>query len=221
MSSLHTKKSKNLARKQRDIRLRAIVITLSLVLLTGFGLYLLPGKTGIETPLRMAESSPTPFKPDARFDKQFRDAALLLHRKKYVEALEAWEGLVEKAPQMPETWVNLGYTLLGLNRHQVAEKVFQKAISLRSSQANAYFGLALALEGQDKYSDAAFNMQAFVERSAKTDPYVKVAREKIRTLMNWAAERQSCEPEPPTGLNLVDNGMQGLSQGMTDDKGTE
>ncbi len=219
MSRTASGKHSNAALRQRDIRLRAIVITLALVLLTGFGLYLLPGKTGTETPLQMAD--PAPFRPDARFDKQFRDAALLLHRKEYGAALEAWEGLVEKAPQMPETWVNLGYTLLGLNRHQVAEQVFQKAISLRSSQANAYYGLALALEGQDKYSDAAFNMQAFVERSAKTDPYVKVAREKIRTLMNWAAERQSCEPEAPTGLNLVDNTLQGISPARTDDKGEE
>jgi Flp pilus assembly protein TadD len=112
-------------------------------------------------------------------DRRFKEAAVMLHAKQFDHAVTALHRVLELKPQMPEAHVNMGYALLGLNRHAAARDFFAGAIELRPAQANAYYGLALALDALDDRAGALGAMRAYVHLAKPDDAFVRKARAAI------------------------------------------
>jgi len=106
---------------------------------------------------------------DKQIAQRFEQAAYMLHAGRYDHALTALHEVLRLAPALPEAHVNMGYTLLGLERPEAARDFFDSAIKLRPSQANAYYGLALALDRLDRPRAAADAMQDFLRHAATDD----------------------------------------------------
>jgi Tfp pilus assembly protein PilF len=86
---------------------------------------------------------------ERRVDERFQQAIGLLHAKQYDYAITALDSVLDMAPGMPEAYVNMGYAFIGLEEFGPARGAFEKAIDLKVDQVNAYYGLAIAFEGQE------------------------------------------------------------------------
>ena len=100
----------------------------------------------------------------------------MLHARQYEHAVTALHRLLEIAPEVPEVHVNMGFALHGLSRYAAARDFFQGAIELRPQQTNAYYGLAIALEGLGDRPGALGAMRTFVHLAARDDPWLPKAR---------------------------------------------
>ena len=119
----------------------------------------------------------------ARFDQ----GAAMLHAKRYDYALTAFHRVLELAPDIPEAHVNLGFTLLGMKRHKEALAFFESATVLRPWQANAYYGMAEAMDALGDRSGAIGAMRTFVHLAQKDDPFVRKAN---AALWEWESARE-------------------------------
>ena len=114
--------------------------------------------------------------------KRFQEAVMMLHAKQYDYAITALHRVIELSPRMPEAYVNMGFALLGLKKYKAAGDFFNAAIDLRPYQANAYWGLAVSLEGRNDLEGALGAMRTYIHL-APSDPrsrdYVRRARSAI------------------------------------------
>ncbi len=162
---------------RRDLRLRALVLTLALIGGVGGLLWYLPGEHG--TPVGNGFDV-TRHMQAQRVATRFREAVNLLHTRHYREAVVAWEDVIDLAPTLPEARVNLGYAHLGLGDAAKAEQAFRAALALRESQANAHYGLALALAAQGRRDAARAAMRRFLHYTGPQDPYLARAHELLK-----------------------------------------
>jgi tetratricopeptide (TPR) repeat protein len=100
----------------------------------------------------------------------------MLHAKRYDEAVVALQRVRTLAPHLPEAHVNLGFAWLGLNQPQVAQQAFETAIGMRPQQANAYYGLAMALERRGDLAAALGAMRSYLHLSRADDAHRTRAR---------------------------------------------
>lgn len=111
--------------------------------------------------------------------QRFQEAVMMLHAKQYDYAITALHRVIELAPRMPEAYVNMGYALLGLKKYKAAGDFFNAAIDIRPYQGNAYWGLAVSLEGMNDIPGALGAMRTYIHL-APSDPnsqdYVRKAR---------------------------------------------
>jgi predicted Zn-dependent protease len=121
----------------------------------------------------------------AEFDARFQQAIVMLHARQYEHAATALHRLIEIDPRVPEVHVNMGFALLGLKRHAAARDFFVGAMDLRPEQANAYYGLAIALEALDDRAGALGAMRTFVHLATADDPWLPKAR---AALWEWQAQ---------------------------------
>lgn len=126
-------------------------------------------------------------------DRRFKEAVVMLHAKQYEHAMTALHRVLELAPKMPEAHVNMGYTMLGLKRYAAARDFFSGAVDLRPMQANAYYGLALALDAQNDRAGALGAMRSFVHLAKADDPFVRKAR---AALWEWQSADTSRDAGP-------------------------
>lgn len=164
-----------------DVRYRAVAISCCLVLVGGALLEWLPS---------MPAAAPTSAghvaeKQRAEVELRFAQGVVMLHTKEYDHALTAFHRVIELAPQMPEAYVNTGYALLGLQRYAAARDFFDAATSLRTTQINGYYGLALALEGLGDTFGAMQAMETYLHRAPKSDPYRRKAEAAV---WEWRAQ---------------------------------
>lgn len=117
---------------------------------------------------------------------RFQQSVVMLHAKRYEEAIAALQRLIKLAPRLPEAHVNMGFALLGLKQYSEAHKAFETALEIRSTQANAYYGLALALKGMNDTEGAVGAMRSYIHLSTPDDPYLNNAR---TTLSEWEKAR--------------------------------
>ena len=73
----------------------------------------------------------------------------------------------------------------GRERYGAARDFFDGAIALRREQVNAYYGLAVALDGLHDRPGAIGAMRTFVHLSDPDDPYLRKAQ---AALWEWEAE---------------------------------
>ena len=118
-------------------------------------------------------------------DRRFNEATVMLHAKQFEHALTALHRVLELAPNMPEAHVNMGYAMLGLQRYAAARDFFSGAIELRPAQVNAYYGLALALDGLNDRAGALGAMRTYVHLAKPDDAFVRKAR---AALWEWQSE---------------------------------
>lgn len=108
--------------------------------------------------------------------KRFEQAAAMLHAKQYDYAITALHRVLELSPRMPEAHANMGYALLGLEKHKAAGDFFNTAIELNPYLGNAYWGLAIVLEKSGDYQGALGAMRTYIHLAKPNDPYVRKAR---------------------------------------------
>lgn len=111
--------------------------------------------------------------------KRFEQASALLHAHQYDYAIAALVEVLEVVPNLPEAYVNMGFSYLGLEDYDMAEKSFTKAIELRPEQANAYYGLATVWDAKKDYEAALGAMRSFIHLSPPGEEYVVKARSAI------------------------------------------
>lgn len=178
-----------------DRRGLAIALTVALIAAGGAALHVRePGKGSAQA---AAE------RPDPRTDAQghalaarrdevrarFEQAVLMLHARQYEHALTALHRVLELAPRMPEAHVNAGYALLGLKRTAAARDFFGSALALDPLQANAYFGLATALDELGDRAGAIGAMRSYLHLAKDADPrHLSKAR---AALWEWEAAAQA------------------------------
>jgi len=119
--------------------------------------------------------------------ERFQQGVIMLHAKRHEHAMTAFHRVLELDPTMPEAHVNMGFALIGRERYGAARDFFDSAIALRKEQVNAYYGLALALDGLRDRAGAIGAMRAFVHLSRPNDPYQRKAQ---AALWEWEADRE-------------------------------
>jgi tetratricopeptide (TPR) repeat protein len=122
---------------------------------------------------------------ERQVEKRFQQAIGLLHAKRYSYAITALDSVLVMAPDMPEAYVNMGFAFIGLEEFGPAQGAFEKAIEVKVGQVNAYYGLAIALEGQGQYETALGAMRSYIHLSQPNDPFLAKARS---ALWEWEAQ---------------------------------
>ncbi len=110
----------------------------------------------------------------------------LLNHRQYEPAAAAWHKVLALAPRLPEAHVNMGFTMIGLQRYPMARDFFASAIELNSGQTNAYFGLALAQDALGDRPGALGAMRSYVHLARADDPFRRRANAAI---WEWETER--------------------------------
>jgi len=123
-------------------------------------------------------SPKSPFAEMSLADSQSAGTALL-NARHYRQAAAELHRVLELAPRLADAHVNMGYAMIGLERHAVARDFFGSAIDLNRNQRNAYFGLALALEGLGDLEGALGAMRSYVHLARGEDPYLRRGRAAI------------------------------------------
>lgn len=122
----------------------------------------------------------------AEITRRFDQAVVMLHARRYEEAVVALERVIELSPRLPEAYVNLGYALLGLERYENARDFFLAATELQPYQGNAYWGLAVALEALDDMDGALGAMRTYIHLTPPDEPRLRRARS---ALWEWETRR--------------------------------
>jgi tetratricopeptide (TPR) repeat protein len=124
--------------------------------------------------------------------ERFDQAVLMLHAKQYEHAVTALQRVIELAPRLPEARANLGFAWLGLHDGAQAQQAFEAAIELRPGQANAYYGLAMALEQRGDLETALGAMRSYLHLSRADDGHRARAR---AALWEWE-QKLGRQPQP-------------------------
>lgn len=174
---------------RRDLRMPAIVLALTLVVGGGLLLDRLPA-----SPERQAKEAHVREMKRKEIDERFQQGVVMLHARQYEHALTAFHRVMQLAPQMPEAHINAGFALLGMQRYKEAHDFFEGATALRVRQANAYYGLAVALEGMGELPGAVGAMQTYLHLTAADDPYRRKAE---AALWEWREALSGNKPAQP------------------------
>lgn len=123
--------------------------------------------------------------------QRFQQGVVMLHAKQHEHAMTAFHRVLQLDPALPEAHANMGFALIGLERYAAARDFFESAVALRRDQVNAYYGLAVALEGLHDRQGAIGAMRTFVHLTPPDDPYLRKAQ---AALWEWEAERTAARP---------------------------
>lgn len=156
--------------KRRDLRMPAIVAALTLVIGGGLLLDRLPASEE-----RQAKETHVREMKRKEIDERFQQGVVMLHARQYEHALTAFHRVMQLAPALPEAHINAGFALIGMKRYREAHDFFEGATALRVRQANAYYGLAIALEGMGELPGAIGAMQTYLHLTAADDPFRRKA----------------------------------------------
>ena len=184
----------------RDVRWRAAWLTAGLTAALGLLLAIVPdgqgtaasapvvaGATAQQAPQQSAQQTPQQHASASRaaeVGRRFAAGTALLNARQYDAAATELHRVLELAPQLPEAHVNMGFAMIGAKRPAMARDFFAVAIELNKNQRNAYFGLALALDGLHDVAGALGAMRSFVHLSQAGDPYLAGAAASVQ---RWEA----------------------------------
>lgn len=130
----------------------------------------------------------------AEVDARFAQAVAMLHAKRYDLAVAALHRVMELEPRMPEAHVNMGYAQLGAGEPRIARDFFGGAIALRATQANAWYGLALASDALGDRPEAIGAMRTYLHLAGEDDAH---RRRAMSALWEWQAAAGRSDPESP------------------------
>lgn len=189
--------------RPRDVRLRALALTSSLVVMIGLTVAYLPRWLNVPATVNVPEAARAAHakeKTEAEIKLRFEQGVAMLNGKEYEFALTAFHRVLQLSPQMPEAHVNTGYALIGLKRYAIARDFFESAIELRKEQLNAYYGLAEALAGLNDIPGALGAMRTYMHLAPAGDAYRSRAEEMVRKWeANIADERSKNPPAKKVG----------------------
>jgi tetratricopeptide (TPR) repeat protein len=90
----------------------------------------------------VAAAAQQPGSPQAQLRESFQKAVDLQGAGKLEEAVAAYKAILEKNPDVPEAYQNLGHAYVKMQDWANAEASYQKAIELRPDYAQAYVSLS-------------------------------------------------------------------------------
>jgi cytochrome c oxidase subunit I len=208
--------------RRRDVRWSAIALTAALTVTLGTLLAYWPTDggdvvTAQGVDLRKHATGPATQKGKSEIDSLFTQGVTLLNSRQYEAAASQLHRVLELAPKMPEAHVNMGFALLGLQRYDMARTSFENATALKRDQLNAYFGLAVALEGLRDLQGALGAMRSYVHLSKADDPYLRKANAAI---WEWEEElkKSGSTAAALTGTPLLENEKIPVSRSITEKK---
>ena len=169
-------------KRSRDLRVTAAILTVALVFLGGLVVTMIP-RESFDKPAAATTAAPRPHA--AEIDQNFQQGVAMLHIKRYEFAVAAFHQVLKLAPDLPEAHVNMGYALVGLKQPKAAYDFFESATALRPQQANAYYGMALALEALGDIRGAIGAMRTYVHLVDEKDPHRRKAESAL-----WEWEEQ-------------------------------
>lgn len=157
---------------RRDRRRAGALLTLAAVLAGGLWLDQRgPAPASSSTPASMQATAPPMQTPQqAELTRRFNEAVFMLHARQFEHAVTALHRVLVLSPRLPEAHVNMGFALLGLQRHQEARAFFDGAAALQPAQANAYYGLALAWEAAGDKAMATGAMRTYLHLARQEAP---------------------------------------------------
>ena len=156
-----------------------VVLTVLVVILGGLALADFNDRLSRTPSANEARAIHSRQKIKAEVSERFQQGVVMLHAKRFEDALTAFHRVIELTPEMPEAHVNMGYALLGLQRYEAARDFFESATALRPNQVNAYYGLAEALEGLHDMPGALGAMRTYLHLAPAEDPYRRKAESAI------------------------------------------
>lgn len=187
-------------RSKRDKRVAALIYGLLAVLTLGAVVEMLPDghhqlnpgtPDGVGNSVGGSKAHLALHAHDARqreVRQRFEQAVMMLHAKQFELAVPALQRVIALSPAMPEAYVNMGFALLELNQAGPAEGHFNAALSIRPEQANAYYGLAIALEQSCDLAGALGAMRTYLHLSEDDDRFQRRARAAI---WEWASQLEA------------------------------
>lgn len=175
--------------RRSDQRRKALWLTLALIAAGGLVIH------ALESP-HAPEPVPAPPTVPHATDTQrlFNAAVVMLHAKRFDDAATALHRVLTYAPNMPEAHVNMGFAMLGLQRHKEARDFFEGATMLAPAQANAYYGLALVHEAQGDLALATGAMRSYLHL-ARHERSEHLARARA-ALWEWQQQRAAAASAP-------------------------
>lgn len=188
--------------KPMDPRLRALLLVLLAVVFGGLAIAWLPRGGGLAALQPATDPKTEPrgyFKPLSRAEisTRFQQGVVMLNAKQYEYALAAFQRVLKLDPNMPEAHVNLGFSLIGLELYGDAAEEFDKATTLRPFQANAYWGLAIALERSGDLRGARASMMTYIHLTKPGDPF----RDKAAAILaEWEKKIEKQELEQSAAM---------------------
>lgn len=152
-----------------DVRLKALLLTLLLVITIASAVKLWPGSVDLQ------QTHTADLLTGPATVSLFNNAVSDLRQRRYRQAIKGFRAVLKTTPTMPEAYVNIGFANLELKHYALAKQAFNTALTLRSGQVNAYWGLAVSLEGLCDIPAATGAMKTFVHLAKQDDPYLKKA----------------------------------------------
>jgi len=148
-----------------DVRLRAVLLTVFLVVMIVAAVQFWPASTTSTMPAEVTSN-------DNQLKRHFDEAVSQLRTGHYQLAINGFGAVLEQSPAMPEAYINTGFAQIELQQYQQAMQSFQTAIDLRPTQVNAYWGLAVSLEGLCDIAGAMGAMRTYVHLAPADDPFL-------------------------------------------------
>jgi len=185
---------------QQDVRWRALAITVFAIAAGGLVIAALSDgsvftrRTATTTAAGAVGQTGAASAARQEIHSRFQQGVVMLHARQHSHAMTAFHRVLELDPTMPEAHVNMGFALIGLERYGAARDFFESAIALRKDQANAYYGLAIALDGLGDRPAAIGAMRSYVHLSRDGDPYRRKAQS---ALWEWGEiqEKEGAKPD--------------------------
>jgi len=167
-----------------DIRLKALLLVLALVITIVLIVNFWPDEKAQQQTVvnEVSQKSKTII--------LFNNAVIDLRKHRFWQAIEGFRQVLKTAPTMPEAYVNIGFANLELKQYEQAKQAFNTALELRAGQINAYWGLAVSLEGLCDIPTAIGAMKTYVHLAKKNDPYLKKAN---AALWEWDQQKKAAE----------------------------
>jgi len=155
--------------KTIDIRLKSTLLTLALVFMIVLVVNFWPDIVNQPMP-DVAEPAPGS-NTSVLFDRAVTD----LRKRHYRQAIESFRKVLKSSPTMPEAYANIGFAHIELKQYELAKQAFNTTLELRPGQVNAYWGLAVSLEGLGDIPAAMGAMKTYVHLARPDDVYLKKA----------------------------------------------
>lgn len=186
-----------------------LLLLAMLALLAGFVQRDEFARSGVAQPASSSAVTQPPLDPRMQqITLRFEQAVAMLHAKQYDHAVTALHKVIELSPNLVDAHVNMGYALLGLQRYKAAGDFFANAIRLDAYKANAYWGLASALEGLNDKPAALGAMRTYLHLAPAGDPYVRKARS---AMWEWENELKN-GPLPKQDQEFIARGTKQWEQ---------
>ena len=126
-------------------------------------------------------------------------------------SLDAYSQAIQKDPLNPILRLNVGGIYYSVNNYDSAIRFFSDAVNLKPDYANAYFNLAIALEGKQDLQNAvnvATQLVAVLEKNSPNSPDYKTAKEYLDSLKTKLAENTKAQSEQVAPASETESALQ-------------